>query len=147
MGFTQKSLHSPFTKQDGEKLNVHSLETKFRKQLSRLGLTYANLHTWRHTFASHLMMRSGNIRAVQKLLGHKSIRTTEIYAHLSDKHLYHVVSLLPSPNLGIVLGIPVILPGSGITQVVDNKMVGDTGFEPVTSTVCKRHKKKGRRKL
>jgi hypothetical protein len=32
-------------------------------------------------------------------------------------------------------------------QVVDNKMVGDTGFESVTSTVCKRHKKKGKRKL
>ena len=76
------------------------------KQLSRLGLTYANLHTWRHTFASHLMMRSGNIRAVQKLLGHKSIRTTEVYAHLSDKHLYHVVSLLPSPNMVTVLVTP-----------------------------------------
>jgi hypothetical protein len=35
----------------------------------------------------------------------------EIYAHLSDKHLHHVASLLPSPNLGIVLGIPAVLPG------------------------------------
>lgn len=124
-----------FTKQDGGKLNIHSLETRFRRQLDRLGFKKANLHTWRHTFASYLMMRSGNIRAIQKLLGHKSIKTTEIYAHLSDKHLHHVVSLLPSPNLGIVLGRPAILPSKGISQVVDNKMVGDTGFEPVTSTV------------
>jgi hypothetical protein len=81
------------------------------------------------------MMRSGNIRAVQKLLGHKSIRTTEIYAHLSDRHLPHVVSMLPSPNLGTILDTTAILPSKGITQVVDNKVVGDTGFEPVTSTV------------
>jgi hypothetical protein len=40
-----------------------------------------------------------------------------------------------------------ILLGKGITQVVDNKVVGDTGFEPVTSTVCKKYKKKGKRKL
>jgi hypothetical protein len=32
-------------------------------------------------------------------------------------------------------------------EVVEKKMVGDTGFEPVTSTVCKKHKKKGKRKL
>ncbi len=35
---------------------------------------------------------------------------------------------------------------SEITQVVDNKMVGDTGFEPATSTVCKKHKKTKKRK-
>jgi hypothetical protein len=87
-------------------------------------------------------MRSGNIRAIQKLLGHKSIRTTEIYAHLSDKHLHHVVSMLPSPNMVIVLVTPAVLPGKGIMQVVENNMVGDTGFEPVTSTVCKKHRKK-----
>ena len=62
-------------------------------------LLSANLHTWRHTFASYIMMRSGNIRAVQKLLGHKSIKTTEIYSHLSDKHLHLVICMLPGPNL------------------------------------------------
>jgi hypothetical protein len=39
------------------------------------------------------------------------------------------------------MGAPAILPGKGIPQVIDKKVVGDTGFEPVTSTVCKRHKK------
>ena len=92
-------------------------------------------------------MRSGNIRAVQKLLGHKSIRTTEVYAHLSDKHLYHVVSLLPSPNMVTVLVTPSDFVAPEIPQVVDNKMVGDTGFEPVTSTVCKKHKKRGKSKI
>jgi len=92
------------------------------------------------------MMRFGNIRAIQMLLGHKSIRTTEIYAHLSDKLLYHVVSMLPSPNMVTVLVTPAVLPGKGITQVVDNKMVGDTGFEPVTSTVCRLDGKKRKRR-
>ena len=80
-------------------------------------------------------MRSGNIRAVQKLLGHRSIRTTEMYSHLSDKHLHAVVRMLPGPNLGTVLDTPAILEGHEIAQVVEKKVVGDTGFEPVTSTV------------
>ena len=124
-----------FTKADGGKINVHSLETKFRRQLRRLGMPNTNLHTWRHTFASYIVMRSGNIRAVQKLLGHRSIRTTEMYSHLSDKHLHAVVRMLPSPNLGTVLGTPAVLEGRALTQVVEKKVVGDTGFEPVTSTV------------
>jgi len=81
------------------------------------------------------MMKSGNIRAIQKLLGHKSIRTTEIYARLSYKHLHHVVSMLPSPNMVTVWGTTSFLEGSQITQVFEKKVVGDTGFEPVTSTV------------
>ena len=114
-----------------------------RLQLAGLGIKNANLHTWRHTFASYLMMRSGNIRAIQKLLGHKSIRTTEIYAHLSDKHLHHVVSMLPSPNMVTVL---VTLNTIGWWVGVEWMVVGDTGFELVASTVCKKHKKRGKRK-
>jgi hypothetical protein len=61
--------------------------------------------------------------------------TTEVYAQLSDKHLYHVLFMLASPNMVTVLVTPAVLPGKGITHVVDNKMVGDAGFEPATSTV------------
>ena len=64
----------------------------------------------------------------------------KIIAHLSNKHLYHVVFLLSSPNLCIVLGTPYILEGEQIAEVVEKKVVGDRGFEPPTSTVCKRHK-------
>lgn len=91
-----------FTKADRGKVNIHSLEARFRKQLRRMGIQGVNLHIWRHTFASYITMRSGNIRAVQKLLGHKSIRTTEIYSHLSDKHLFHqVFSLFHSVPHGL----------------------------------------------
>ena len=63
---------------------------------------------------------------------------TVIYAHLSDMHLHHVVSMLPSSNMVTVLVTPVVLPEKEITQVIDNKVMGDTGFEPVTSTVQKK---------
>ena len=141
LGNVERRSRWVFTKRDGEKVNVHSLETKFRHQLERLGIPAANLHTWRHTFASYLVMRSGNIRAVQNLLGHRSIRTTEVNAHLSERHLHDVVGLLPGPKMGAFLGAPVVLPGRGISQVVDKKVVGDTGFEPVTSTVCRKRRK------
>ena len=54
---------------------------------------------------------------------------------LSYKHLYHVVSMLPSPNMVTVLVTPDDFVSPENPQDVDNEMVGDTGFEPVTSTV------------
>ena len=79
----------------------------------------------------HLYSRLGNIRVVQKLLGHKSIKTTEIYSHLSEGHLHHVIQQLPDPNLGTFPGTPYVLEGRRIAEVIENNMVGDAGFEPV----------------
>lgn len=117
----EREINWVFTKADGGKVNIHSLDTKFRRQLRRLGIPNASLHTWRHTFASYIIMRSGNIRAVQKLLGHKSIKTTEIYSHLSERHLHHIVNQLPTPNLGTVVGTPTLLEGHEIVLVVEKK--------------------------
>ena len=44
-------------------------------------------HTLRHTFATHILQSSGDIRAVQEMLGHKNLATTQIYTHLNTQTL------------------------------------------------------------
>ncbi|WP_159023455.1 site-specific tyrosine recombinase XerD [Formosa sp. L2A11] len=48
-------------------------------------------HTFRHSFATHLLQNNADLRSIQLLLGHESITTTEIYVHLDKKHLAEVV--------------------------------------------------------
>jgi hypothetical protein len=56
-----------------------------------LGLpTHVHPHMLRHSFASHVLQSSGDLRAVQEMLGHASIASTQVYTHLDFQHLAKV---------------------------------------------------------
>lgn len=69
------------------KLSKMSLRRYFDKAMKQADITEFRFHDLRHTFASHFMMRDGNIMDLQKILGHSSLEMTLRYAHLSRKHL------------------------------------------------------------
>ena len=60
----------------------------------KAGIEGANLHTLRHTFASHLIMKGVDARTVQEYLGHSSLQITEKYSHLSKSHKREAINVL-----------------------------------------------------
>lgn len=60
----------------------------------KAGIEEANMHTTRHTFASHLIMQGVDFRTVQEYLGHSSIQVTEKYSHLSKSHKRQAIEVL-----------------------------------------------------
>jgi site-specific recombinase XerD len=84
-----------FCHQDGSK--VESIKHSFKKACLRADIK-ATIHTIRHTFASHLVMNNVDLVSIKELLGHSSISTTMIYAHVSDSHKAESVKKLPWNN-------------------------------------------------
>ena len=82
--------HEPalFISRLGRRLTPNQLRARLKAQALQAGLpTHVHPHMLRHSYASHLLQSSGDLRAVQELLGHASIGTTQIYTKLDFQHL------------------------------------------------------------
>ena len=76
----------------GKKLTRHMIFTLIRNISKNCGINKKiSPHTFRHSFASHLLKNGADLRSIQLILGHESITTTEIYTHLDSKHLLSVM--------------------------------------------------------
>ncbi|MCY4610640.1 MAG: tyrosine recombinase XerC [Gammaproteobacteria bacterium] len=77
-----------FVGQRGKRLSARNVQLRLRQFGCASGSDQAlHPHLFRHSFASHLLESSGDLRAVQELLGHRRISTTQIYTHLDYQHL------------------------------------------------------------
>jgi integrase/recombinase XerC len=77
-----------FVGRRGSRLTPRAIELRLAQRAKKSGLGLnVHPHMLRHSFASHVLQSSGDLRAVQEMLGHASIATTQIYTHLDFQHL------------------------------------------------------------
>jgi integrase/recombinase XerD len=79
--------HTLFIGRRGETLTRQAISKRFASYCKKVGVK-ASVHTLRHSFASHLLRGGADLRSVQELLGHKDIRTTQIYIHSQTEDMY-----------------------------------------------------------
>ncbi len=80
-----------FVSRNGNRLSARAIEARLRQWGLKQGLdAKVHPHRLRHSFASHMLESSQDLRAVQELLGHADIGTTQIYTHLDFQHLAQV---------------------------------------------------------
>ena len=81
-----------FLNRNGKKLTRAMIFTIVKKQTQKAGIDKSiSPHTFRHSFATHLLENGADLRTIQLLMGHESIITTEVYTHLDNKHLKEVM--------------------------------------------------------
>ncbi|WP_423195200.1 Tyrosine recombinase XerC 1 [Cupriavidus sp. H19C3] len=90
-GVAPEDAHALFLGARGRRLLGATVQQRIKKQAIAAGLpTDVHPHMLRHSFATHVLQSSGDLRAVQEMLGHASIATTQIYTSLDFQHLAKV---------------------------------------------------------
>ena len=81
-----------FLNRRGKQLTRVMIFTIIKKLTEKAGITKTvSPHTFRHSFATHLVEGGADLRAIQEMLGHESITTTEIYTHLDREYLRQAI--------------------------------------------------------
>ncbi len=82
-----------FLNRRGKQLTRAMIFTIIKRLAEKIGLQKSiSPHTFRHSFATHLLKNGADLRAIQQMLGHESITTTEVYVHLDRTHLADVLN-------------------------------------------------------
>lgn len=89
--FLKESCPAIFLSSRGQRLSQRAIQSRLAYWGKRLGLpAKLHPHKLRHSFASHMLEGSGDLRAVQEMLGHANLTTTQVYTHLDFQHLAKV---------------------------------------------------------
>jgi len=91
MTLGERQTLSLFTASGGARLTPRNVQLRLNRWALQAGLgQHVHPHMLRHAFATHVLQSSGDLRAVQEMLGHASISTTQVYTHLDWQHLAKV---------------------------------------------------------